>query len=179
MIFLSKHISSYALGRLKWILDIFWPLNQHFNLKNQRNWRTTFFMLRFLIGIICILLHRPKKLTLVNLKNMGLNIYKTSRYNRSHYECPNLSSWPKFAILYWLNDVQACFDYFLPTFLLYPMFFDNYRPIFWDIFWPLINSKCPKRKVEGCIIKLPIASLNGILIISWIHSRFRCVDAEP
>ena len=64
MIFLWKQISLYALGRLKWILDIVWPLNQHFNLKNQRNWRTTFFMLRFLIGIICILLHRPKKLTL-------------------------------------------------------------------------------------------------------------------
>ena len=63
-IFLSKHISLYALGRLKWILDIVWPLNQHFNLKNRRNWRTTFFMLRFLIGIICVLLHRPKKLTL-------------------------------------------------------------------------------------------------------------------
>ena len=64
LIFLSKHISLYALGSLKWILDIVWPLNQHFNLKNGRNWRTTFFMLRFLIGIICILLHRPKKLTL-------------------------------------------------------------------------------------------------------------------
>ena len=64
LIFLSKHISLYALCRLKWILDIVWPLNQHFNLKNQKNWRTTFFMLRFLIGIICILLHRPKKLTL-------------------------------------------------------------------------------------------------------------------
>ena len=65
LIFLSKHISLYALGRLKWILDIIWPLNQHFNLKNQRNWGTTFLMLRVLIGIICILMHRPKKLTLV------------------------------------------------------------------------------------------------------------------
>ena len=64
LIFLSKHINLYALGRLKWTLDIVWPLNQHFNMKNQRNWRTTFFMLRFLIGIICILLHRLKKLTL-------------------------------------------------------------------------------------------------------------------
>ena len=38
LIFLSKHISSYALGRIRWILDIIWPLNQHFKLKNQRNW---------------------------------------------------------------------------------------------------------------------------------------------
>ena len=52
------------LGRLKWILDIIWPLNQHFNLKNQRNRIKLVLMLTFLIGIICILLHRPKKLTL-------------------------------------------------------------------------------------------------------------------
>ena len=32
----------YALGRLKWILDIIWPLNQHFKLKNQRNWLNKF-----------------------------------------------------------------------------------------------------------------------------------------
>ena len=41
LIFLSKHISLYALCRLKWIPDIIWlwPLNKHFNpcLKNQRN----------------------------------------------------------------------------------------------------------------------------------------------
>ena len=79
LIFLSKHINLYALGWLKWILDIVWPLNQHFNLKNQRNWRTTFFMLRFLIGTICILLHRPKKLTLallifkVHYSSLGCN----------------------------------------------------------------------------------------------------------
>ena len=75
LIFLSKHISLYVLGRLKWILDIVWPLNQHFNLKNQRNRRTTFFMLRFLIGIICILLHRPKKLTLTNPTYFFRNLY--------------------------------------------------------------------------------------------------------
>ena len=38
LIFLSKHISLYALGSIRWILDIIWPLNQHFKLKNQRNW---------------------------------------------------------------------------------------------------------------------------------------------
>ena len=64
LIFLSKHISLHALGRLKWVLDIIWPLNQHFNLKNQRNWIKQVLMLSFLIGIICILLHWPKKLTL-------------------------------------------------------------------------------------------------------------------
>ena len=68
LIFLSKHISLHSLGRLKWVLDIIWPLNQHFNLKNQRNWIKQVLMLSFLIGIICILLHWPKKLTLVCLK---------------------------------------------------------------------------------------------------------------
>ena len=65
LMFLSKHISLYASGRLKWILDIIWPSNQHFNLKNQRNWIKQVSMLKFWSGIICILLHRPKKLTLV------------------------------------------------------------------------------------------------------------------
>ena len=64
LIFLSKHISLHALGRIKWVLDIIWPLNQYFNLKNQTNWIKQVLMLSFLIGIICILLHRPKKLTL-------------------------------------------------------------------------------------------------------------------
>ena len=36
LIFLSKHISLYALGRR--VLDIIWLLNQHFKLKNQRKW---------------------------------------------------------------------------------------------------------------------------------------------
>ena len=65
LIFLSKHISLYALGRLKWILDIIWPLNQYFDLKNQRNWIKQVLMLKFLSGINCILLHWKKKLTLV------------------------------------------------------------------------------------------------------------------
>ena len=37
LIFLSKHISLYALGRPKWVLDIIRPLNQHFKLKTQSN----------------------------------------------------------------------------------------------------------------------------------------------
>ena len=52
----------YALVRIKWILDIIWTLNQHFNLKNQRNWKV--WMINFLSRIICILLHWWKKLTL-------------------------------------------------------------------------------------------------------------------
>ena len=65
MIFLWKHISLYALGRLMWILDIIWSLNQHFNLKNLRNWIKQVLMIKFCSGINCILLHWPKKLTLV------------------------------------------------------------------------------------------------------------------
>ena len=64
LIFLSKHICVYALGRIKWILGIIWPWNQHFNLKNIRNWKKQVWMLTFLIGIIRILLHWWKKLTL-------------------------------------------------------------------------------------------------------------------
>ena len=37
----------YSLGRLKWILDIIWPFNQHFNLKNQRNWIKQVLMIIF------------------------------------------------------------------------------------------------------------------------------------
>jgi hypothetical protein len=57
LIFLSKHISLYALGRLKWILDIIWPLNQLFKLKNQRNWLRQVWMWKFWNVINCILLH--------------------------------------------------------------------------------------------------------------------------
>ena len=59
-----KHISLNAL-RLKWILDIIWPFNQHFNLKNQRNWIKQVLIIKFWSGINCILLHWQKKLTLV------------------------------------------------------------------------------------------------------------------
>ena len=55
----------YSLGRLKWILDIIWPFNQHFNLKNQRNWIKQVLMTNFLNDINCILLHWQKKTTLV------------------------------------------------------------------------------------------------------------------
>ena len=47
------------LGRLKWILDSIWPLN-------QRNWIKQVLMIKFWSGIFCILLHWPKKLTLTN-----------------------------------------------------------------------------------------------------------------
>ena len=65
LIFLSQHISLYALHRLQGILDIIWPLNRRFNLKNKRNWIKQVLMLKLLIGIICILLHRSKKLILI------------------------------------------------------------------------------------------------------------------
>ena len=58
------HISLYALGRLKWILDIIWPLNQRFKLKNQRNWLKEVWTWKFWNVINCILLHWRKKLTL-------------------------------------------------------------------------------------------------------------------
>ena len=79
MMFLSKHISLYELGKLKWILDIIWPLNQHFHLKNQRNWKKQIWMLNFLNGINCILLHWRKKLTLeIDCQNLQrINGYLT------------------------------------------------------------------------------------------------------
>ena len=63
MILLSKHISLYALGRLKWILDIIW----HFKLKNQRNWLKQVWMLKFWSVIYCIFVHWTKKFTLVTI----------------------------------------------------------------------------------------------------------------
>ena len=71
LIFLSKHISLYALGRIRWILDIIWPLNQHFKLKNQRNWLNQVWMWKFWNVINCILLHWRKKLTLGALTNFA------------------------------------------------------------------------------------------------------------
>ena len=67
LIFLSKHISLYALGRIRWILDIIWPLNQHFKLKNQRNWLNQVWMWKFWNVINCILLHWYKHLTLIRV----------------------------------------------------------------------------------------------------------------
>ena len=64
MIFLSKHIILYALGRIRWILDIIWPLNQNFKLKNQRNWLKQVLMLKFWSVINCFFMHWTKKLTL-------------------------------------------------------------------------------------------------------------------
>ena len=53
------------LGRLKWILDIIWPLNQHFKLLNQRNWLKQVWMLKFWSVINCFFMNWTKKLTLV------------------------------------------------------------------------------------------------------------------
>ena len=65
LIFLSKYINFYALGRLKWILVIIWPLNQHFKLKNQRNWLKQVWMSKFWSVINCFFMHWTKKLTLL------------------------------------------------------------------------------------------------------------------
>ena len=72
LIFLSKHISLYALGRIRWILDIIWPLNQHFKLKNQRNWLNQVWMWKFWNVMNCILLHWYKHLTLHKILNLNL-----------------------------------------------------------------------------------------------------------
>ena len=99
LMFLSKHISFYALGSLKWILDIIWPLNQHFNLKNQRNWIKQVLMIKFWIGINCILLHRPEKLILcpvslwkAKLLSEVCQIYLKVRKSRKDIVIPSISS---------------------------------------------------------------------------------------
>ena len=66
----SKNLTSLSvcihyLGRLKWIRDIIWPLNQHFKLKTQRNWLKQVWMLNFWSVINCFFMHWTKKLTLV------------------------------------------------------------------------------------------------------------------
>ena len=64
------------LGSLKWILDIIWPLNQHFKLKNQRNWLKQVWMWKFWNVINCILLHWRKKLTLASCFFSVLNSWQ-------------------------------------------------------------------------------------------------------
>ena len=123
LIFLSKHISLHALGRLKWVLDIIWPLNQHFNLKNQRNWIKQVLMLSFLIGIICILLHRPKKLTLVLTLNKYLVMSKL-RGNWVKFVGPSQNTW---TLAWKLN---------------YPIF-KSYRKYQLDMSYPVVSKdKC-------------------------------------
>ena len=80
MIFLSKHISLYALGRIRWILDIIWPLNQHFKLKNQRNWLKQVPMLKFWSLINCFLMHWTKKLTLALSDSLCVMIWQLFWY---------------------------------------------------------------------------------------------------
>ena len=61
---ISIKTHQFALGWLKRILDIIWPLNQHFKLKNQRNWLKKIWVLKFWSVINCIFVHWTKKLTL-------------------------------------------------------------------------------------------------------------------
>ena len=74
LIFLSKHICVYALGRIKWILGIIWPWNQHFNLKNQRNWKKTSLNVKYFDWE----LHWWKKLTLIGGTPCILTTLQTS-----------------------------------------------------------------------------------------------------
>ena len=71
MIFLSKHISLYALDRLKWILDIIWPLNQHFMLKKPKKFAKISLNVKILECDNCIFVHCTKKLTFVIMHPLG------------------------------------------------------------------------------------------------------------
>ena len=92
LIFLSKHISLYALGRLNWILDIIWHLNQHFILKNQRNWIKHVLIINFRNDINCTLLHWQKKTTLA--KNLSNFVYPPWKLDNPYYH----RTWPKYLI---------------------------------------------------------------------------------
>ena len=83
-----QNTSLYALGRIRWILDIIWPLNQHFKLKNQRNWLKQVWMWKFWNVINCILLHWRKKLTLA--ENFSLNLVKFWSKNLPNFVYPIL-----------------------------------------------------------------------------------------
>ena len=61
LIFLSKLISLYELGRPNWILDIIWPLNHYFN---QIDLLKQVWKLNFWDVINCIFVHWTIKLTL-------------------------------------------------------------------------------------------------------------------
>ena len=156
LIFLSKHISLHALGRLKWVLDIIWPLNQHFNLKNQRNWIKQVLMLSFLIGIICILLHRPKKLTLARLIETWVHTWMLS--NAYHTE---IRWWCKTHI--WHQSIMEGFPKNLKIVSLWSCSSGNCNSQFvciWRVLWRRFI-------VEGCSQNLRL--INGRFPILSSH----------
>ena len=83
-----QHISLYALGRPKWILDIFWPLNQHCKLKNQRNWIKQVLTLKFWSVINWIFVQWTKKLTIfthVTKRGLSSDHLPTSSCQRCYW----------------------------------------------------------------------------------------------
>ena len=54
-----------CIRQIRWILDIIWPLNQTFKLKNQRNWLKQVWTLKFWSVINWFFMHWTKKVTLV------------------------------------------------------------------------------------------------------------------
>ena len=83
----------------KWILDIIWPLNQHFKLKNQKNWIKQVLVLKFLSGINCILLHWKKE-TYFSIQSFFLD---SGRPSQVHLQTDNVDYFkkPSWKLLMW------------------------------------------------------------------------------
>ena len=63
-------------------LDIIWPINLNFKLKNQRNWLNQVWMWKFWNVMNCIILHWYKHLTLVKSLYMqtSKNLFRLSGF---------------------------------------------------------------------------------------------------
>ena len=59
-------IKTHQFVCISWNWDTIWPLNQHYKLKNQRNWLEQVWVLNFWNVINSIFVHWMKKLTLAH-----------------------------------------------------------------------------------------------------------------
>ena len=183
LIFLSKHICVYALGRIKWIIGIIWPWNQHFNLKNQRNWKKQVWMLNFLIGIICILLHWWKKLTLVIVEPKELN--KTCFWNMLKKQTLKFKNWINI-VLSLLNRFEVHQSSFLREKFLGLILWSFFDPIFWSFFAKSSGTSgnpkqnCPKSPFSHDVfwnshVSLP-RSLRSKDVWGWVLRLWHQID---
>ena len=70
----ERQMTKSGWNRVKWILDIIWPLNQHFKLKNQRNWLQQVSMLKYWSVINRFFMHWAKKLTLITFRTARVSL---------------------------------------------------------------------------------------------------------
>ena len=104
LIFLSKHISLYALGRLKWILDTIWHFNQNVKifewdklhltaLKKETYFsnRTNFSQLSFQYMFVQMIWKRNKNCVLRDPRHFGVS-YKDQVLSKARF-AKSVSNW--------------------------------------------------------------------------------------